>query len=140
MEYCSHIWGRSPSVSLLDDKIESKAFRLINNPVLTSPLDPPSLRRKVASLSLFYRYHYGRCSLEFANCVSPPLARPPNTRQSSFTHRNSMTVANSRISGFDECFFSSTSKLRNFLLGSVFPDSFSLSTFKRQVFHHLRGT
>ena len=55
LEYCSHIWGSSPYTSLLD-RIESKAIRLIGDPSLTSTLDPLSLRRKVASLSLFYRY------------------------------------------------------------------------------------
>ena len=52
LEYCSHIWGSSPYTSLLD-RIESKAIRLIGDPSLTSTLDP-LLRRKVASLSLFY--------------------------------------------------------------------------------------
>ena len=56
LEYCSHIWGSSPCTSLLD-RIESKAIRLIGDPSLTSTLDPLSLRRKVASLSLFYRYY-----------------------------------------------------------------------------------
>merc|ERR1712237_80106 len=42
MEYFSHIWGGSPSTSLLD-KVESKAVRLINDPNLTSSLDSLSL-------------------------------------------------------------------------------------------------
>merc|ERR1712002_519590 len=37
-----------------------------------------SLRRKVASLSLVYRYYFGRCSLELASCIPPPLERPRN--------------------------------------------------------------
>ena len=53
--YCYHIWGSSPYTSLLD-RIESKAIRLIGDPSLTLTLDPLSLRRKVASLSLFYCY------------------------------------------------------------------------------------
>ena len=54
LEYCSHIWGSSPYISLLG-RVESKAIRLIGDPSLTSTLDPLSLRRKVASPSLFYR-------------------------------------------------------------------------------------
>ena len=54
LEYCSHIWSSSPYTSFLD-RIESKAIRLIGDPPLTSTLDPLSLRRKVVSLSLFYR-------------------------------------------------------------------------------------
>merc|ERR1712120_64657 len=33
MEYCSHVWGHSPGVELLD-RVESKAFRLIASPPL----------------------------------------------------------------------------------------------------------
>merc|ERR1712120_54002 len=35
LEYCSHVWGGSSSTYLLD-RVESKAFRLINAPHLTS--------------------------------------------------------------------------------------------------------
>ena len=82
LEYCCHIWGSSPYTSLLD-RIESKAIRLIGDPSLTSTLDPLSLRRKVASLSLFYRYYFGHCSDELATCIPPPMARPRFTRQAT---------------------------------------------------------
>merc|ERR1712002_782631 len=103
----------------------------------TSSLDSLSLRRKVASLSLFYRYYFGRCSLELASCIPPPLERPRNTRQSANAHRYSVSIANSRVNSFDNCFFPSTSKLWNSLPKSVFPNSYNLSSFKRQVYHHL---
>ena len=138
MEYCSHIWGGSPSTSLLD-KVESKAIRLINNLNLTSSLDPLSLRRKVASLSLFYRYHFGHCSIELAGCVPPPLPRPRNTRQAASSHRYSVEIINSRVNCYNDCFFPSASKLWNSLPESVFPDHYNLSSFKRKVYHHLRG-
>merc|ERR1712002_881809 len=138
MEYCSHIWGGSPAVSLLD-RVESKAVRLINDPSHTSSLDSLSLRRKVASLSLFYKYYFGRCSLELANSIPPPLERPRNTRQASNARRYSVSIANSRINTLNSCFFPSTSKLWNSLPESVFPDLYNLSLFKRQVYHHLRG-
>ena len=64
LEYCSHIWGSSPYTSLLD-RAESKAIRLISDPSLTSTLDPLSLCHKVASLSLFYRYYFGYCSMNW---------------------------------------------------------------------------
>ena len=37
----------------------------VDDPSLISTLDPLSLRRKVASLSLFYHYYFGHCSDEF---------------------------------------------------------------------------
>ena len=139
MEYCSHIWGGSPSASLLD-KVESKAVRLINDLNLTSSLDPLSLRRKVASLSLFYRYYFGHCSVELLGCVPPPLRRPRNTRQASHSHRYSVEISNPRLNCCNDCFFPSTSKLWNSLPEAVFPVSYDLSSFKRKVYHHLRGT
>ena len=138
LEYCSHIWGSSPYTSLLD-RIESKAIRLIGDPSLTSTLDPLSLRRKVASLSLFYRYYFGHCSDELATCIPPPMARPRSTRQATFAHNYCVELSNARINRFSDGFFPSTSHLWNSLPSSVFPASFNLPSFKRQVYHHLRG-
>ena len=76
LEYCSHIWGSSPYNFLLD-RVESKAIRLIGDPSLTSTLDPLSLRRKVASLSLFYRCLYstsnGSATFHMAGNLCPQL-------------------------------------------------------------------
>ena len=138
LEYCSHIWGSSPYTSLLD-RIESKAIRLIGDPSLTSTLDPLSVRRKVASLSLFYHYYFGHCSDELATCIPPPMARPRSTRQATFAHNYCVELSNARINRFSDGFFPSTSHLWNFLPSSVFPASFNLPSFKRQVYHHLRG-
>ena len=139
MEYCSHIWGSSHSVSLLD-RVESKAFRLINDPSLTSSMDPLSIRRKVASLSLFYRYYFGHCSSELKDRVPGPIRRPRWTRQAAVSHRYSVDLgSNPRISRYSDCFFPSTSKLWNSLPEAVFPPSFNLPAFKRQVYHFLKG-
>ena len=135
LEYCSHVWGYSPSVSLLD-RVESKAIRLINDHSLTSSLDPLSLRRKVASLSLFYRYYFGRCSSELSERIPQPLRRPRCTRQAAISHRYSVELCNPRISRYNDCFFPSTSRLWNSLPSSVFPDSYNLASFKREVYHY----
>ena len=132
LEYCSHIWGSSPYTSLLD-RVESKAIHLISDPSLTSTLDPLSLRRKVASLSLFYRYYFDHCSDELAACIPPPMARPRSTRQATFAHNYSVELSNARINRFSDGFFPSTSHLWNSLPSAVFPAS-----FKRQVYRHLR--
>ena len=134
LEYCSHIWGSSPYTSLLD-RIEPKAIRLIGDPSLTSTLDPLSLRRKVASLSLFYRYYFGHCSEELAACIPPPMARPHSTRKAPFAHNYCVELSYARINRFSD---PSTSCLWNSLPSSVFLASINLSFFKRQVYHHLR--
>ena len=137
LEYCSHIWGSSPYTSLLD-RIESKAIRLIGDPSLTSTLDPLSLRRKVASLSLFYRYYFGHCSDELTACIPPPMARSCSTRQATFAHNYCVALSNARINRFSDGFFPSTSHLWNSLPSSVFPAYFNLPSFKWQVYRHLR--
>ena len=78
---------------------------MCGNPSLTSTLDPLSLRRKVASLSLFYRYWFGHCSDELAACIPPPMARPRSTRKATFAHNYCVELSNARINWFSDCFF-----------------------------------
>ena len=131
------ISGVLPFTSLLD-RVESKAIHLIGNPSLTSTLDPLSLRRKVASLSLFYHYYFGHCFDELAICISPPMARPCCTWQVSFAHNYCVELSNARINQFSDGFFDSTPHLWKSLPSSVFPASFNLPSLKRQAHHHLR--
>ena len=58
MEYASHILGGSTHKALLE-KVESRAFHLINSPAPTNSLQSLFARRIVASLSLYYRYYNG---------------------------------------------------------------------------------
>ena len=138
LEYCSHVWGGSTSTYLLD-RVESKAFRLINAPHLTSQLPSLELRRDVASLSIFYKYYFGRCSEELSYCVPRPKSWGRNTRLASFSHEYCVEVGNTRIDRYDSCFFPYTGNLWNTLPSSVFPSSYNLSSFKCRVYRHLRG-
>ena len=66
MEYCSHVWAGAPSYYLeLLDKLQKWICRAAG-PSLAASLEPLAHRRNVASLSLFYRYCFGRCSSELA--------------------------------------------------------------------------
>ena len=59
IEYCCHIRAGGPNCGLkLLDKLQKRIYRTVG----------PSLahRRNVTSLSLFYRYYFGRCSSELA--------------------------------------------------------------------------
>ena len=71
MDYGSHVWGGSTHTTLIN-RVESKAFRLINSSPLTDCLDSLSYRCNVSSLSIFYRYFHAECSSELANCMPPP--------------------------------------------------------------------
>ena len=137
MEYCSHVWGGSPYVRILD-RVEAKAFRLINDASSTSQLDSLSLRRRVASLTIFYKYYFGNCSEEIKSIMPPPLPRPRNTRQTSVSHNFCVRLDNARIDAFNQSFIPLTSRAWNNLPSSVFPASFNINLFKRRVCHHLR--
>ena len=74
MEYCCHIWAGSPGCYLdLLDKLQKRLCKIVG-PSLAASLEPLAHRRNVASLSLFYRYYFGRCSSELAQLVPLPFS------------------------------------------------------------------
>ena len=61
MEYCCRVWASAPSCYLqLLDKLQKRICGTVV-PSLAASLEPLAHRRNVASLSLFYRYYFGRC-------------------------------------------------------------------------------
>ena len=69
MEYCCHVWAGAPSCYLeLLDKLQKQICRTVG-PSLAASLEPLAHRRNVASLSLSYRYYFGKCSSEPAQLV-----------------------------------------------------------------------
>ena len=75
MEYCCHVQAGAPSFYLeLLDKLQNRICRTVGPSIATS-LEPLPHRRNVASLSLFYRYYFGRCSSELAQLVPLILER-----------------------------------------------------------------
>ena len=74
MEYCCHVWAGAPSCYLgLLDKLQKRICRIVG-PSLADSLEPLAHRQNVASLSLFYRYYFGRCSSELAQLVPLPFS------------------------------------------------------------------
>ena len=72
MEYCSHIWAGTGCTFLgLLDSVQRKAINLIGDCAGTRELHSLAHRRKVASLSLFYRYYNKQCSDELQSIVPP---------------------------------------------------------------------
>ena len=75
MEYCCHVWAGASSCYLdLLDKLQKRICRIVG-PSLAATLEPLAHHRIVASLSLFYRYCFGRCSSELAQLVALPFSR-----------------------------------------------------------------
>ena len=84
MEYCRLVWAGAPSCYFeLLDKLQKRAYRTVG-PSLGASLEPLTHRRKVASLSFFYRYYFGRCSSELAELVPLPQSRGRSTGYSVF--------------------------------------------------------
>ena len=82
MKYCCHVWTGAPSCYLeLLDKLQKQICRTVG-PSLAASLEPLAHRRNVASLSLFYRYYFGRCFSELAQMVPLPFSRGRSTRYS----------------------------------------------------------
>ena len=72
MEYCCNVWAGTPSCYLeLLDKLQKRICGTVG-PSLAACLEPLADRQNVASLSLFYRYYFGRCSSELAQVVPLP--------------------------------------------------------------------
>ena len=75
MEYCCLFWAGAPSCHLgLLDKLQKRICRT-GGPSFAASLEPLAHRRNMASISLFYRYYFGRCSSELAHLVSLPFSR-----------------------------------------------------------------
>ena len=128
MEYDSPIWGGSTHVLSLD-RVQRRVCRLVDAPV------PQSLqyRRRVASLSLFYRYYNGCCSTELANCLPPPLRRVCRTRQAVGAHAFAVHLSNPRLELRRNTFFCAVAPVWNELPFHVFPLTYDMGAFKRAV-------
>ena len=82
----------APSCYLdLLDKLQKWICRTVG-PSLAASLEPLAHRRNVPSLSLFYRYYFGRCSSELAQVVLLPYSRGKSTRYSDILHEFSVII------------------------------------------------
>ena len=132
MEYASHIWGGSSHTVRLE-KVESRAFRLINSLPLTDSLQSLSARRTVASLSLYYRSYNGHSSSELTSRIPPPLRRARTTRLSTQSHPFAVQLTDPRLNRYALSYMYTTGKVWNTLPSSIFPTTYDLHTFKRRV-------
>ena len=137
MEYCCHVWAGAPSCYLdLLDKLQKRICRIVG-PLLAASLEPLAHRRNVASLSLFYRYCFGRCSLELAQLVPLPFSRVRSTRYSDRFHDFSVTIPRCYEDVCVNSFFPRTAKLWNSLPIECFPLTYDVSGFKSRINRHL---
>ena len=138
MEYCSPVWGGGGSVALgLLDMIQSRAYGLINSPLLRNQLPTLQLRRDVASLSLFHRYFYGHWSDELRAIILPLLLRGQPTRDVVSAHSHSLAVPSCRTSSCKKLVLPHIVKLWNSLPNRYFPENFNLQRFKEKFYNFL---
>ena len=98
MKYCCHHWAGVPSCYLeLLDKLYKQICMTVG-PSHAAFLEPLAHRRNVTSLSLFYRYYFGRCSSEQAQLIPLPFSRGRSTRYSDILHDFSPFLNVTRIS------------------------------------------
>ena len=92
MEYCCHIWAGAPSCYLeLLDKLQKRTCKTVGTS-LGASFEPLARRRNVASLFLFYRYYFGRCSSGLSQLVLLPYSRGRSTRYSDRLHYFFVTI------------------------------------------------
>ena len=137
MEYCCHVWAGAPSCYLeLLDKLQKRICRTVG-PSLAASLEPLAHRRNVASLSLFYRYYFGRCSSELAQLVPLPYSRGRSTRYSDRLHDFSVTIPRCYKDVYVNSLFPRTARLWNSLPIECFPLTYDLSGFKSRINRYL---
>ena len=135
MEYCCHVWAGAPSCYLeLLDKLQKQICRTVGSSLAAS-LEPLAHRRNVVSLSLFYRYYFGRCSSELVQLVPFPYSRGRSTRYSDRLHDFSVTIPR-RYKDINS-FFPRTARLWNSLPIEYFPSTYDLSDFKSRINRYL---
>ena len=137
MEYCCHAWAGAPSCYLeLLDKLQKWICRTVG-PSLAASLEPLAHRRNVTSLSLFYRYYFGRCSSELGQLVPLPFFRGRSSRYSDRLYDFSVTFPRVCKDVYVSSFFPRTAKLWNSLPLECFHLTYDLSGFTSRIKRHL---
>ena len=127
MEYCCHVYAGAPSCYLeLLDKLQNRICRTVG-PSLDASLESLAHRRNVASLSLFYRYYFGRCSSEPAQLFPLPFSWGRSTRSFDRLHNFSVTIPRCYMDFYVNSFF----LIECFLL------TYNLNGFNSRINRHL---
>ena len=133
MEYCCHVWAGGTGCYLgLLDKLQKRICRTVG-PSLDASLEPLAHFQNVASLRLFYRYYFGRCSSELAQLVSLPYSRERSTRYSDRLHDFSVTIPRCYKHVYVNSFFLRTARLWNSLPIECYPLTYYLCVFKSRI-------
>ena len=114
------------------DKLQRQICRTVgNSPALC--LEPLAHCWNAASLSLFNRYYFGRCSSELTQPVLLPFSWGRSTCYSDRLHNFSVTICRCHKDVYLNSFFPNIARLRNSLPIECFPLTYDLSGFKCRI-------
>ena len=130
MEYRCHVQAGAPSCYLEFLNKPQKQTCRNDDPSLTASFVPLNHCQNVASLSLFYRYYFGRCSSELAQLVPLPFSRGRSTRYCDRLHDFSVTIPRCYRDVYVNSFFPRTATLSNSLPIECFLLTYDLNCFK----------
>ena len=137
LEYFCHVWAGAASYYLeLLDKLQKRICRTVG-PSLAASLEPLAHRRNVATLSLFCRYYFGRCSSELAQLFPLPFSRGMSTHYSDRLHDFTVTIPRCYKDVYVNSFFPRTARLWNSMPIECFPLTYNLNDVKSRINRHL---
>ena len=112
VEHC-HVCEVAPSCYLqLSDKLHKQICRIVG-PALAASLELWAFHGNIASLSLFYRYYFGRCSSELAQQVSLPYTWGRSTCEFDRLHDFSVSIPRCCKNVYVNSFFPCKARLSN---------------------------
>ena len=137
MVYCCHVWAGAPSYYLELLGMLRRWICRTAGPSPAASLEPLAHCWNVASLRLFYRYYFGRCSSEQAQLVPLPFSRGRSTCYSDRLHDFSVTIAWCYKGIYVNSSFPRAARLWNSLPIECFPLTQGHGSFKSRINRHL---
>ena len=133
MEYCCYVWAGALICYLeLLDKLQKWICRTVCHSLAAS-----LHHRNIASLSLFYRYYFGRCSSELAQLVPLPYSRGRSICYTDRLYDFSVTIPRCYKDVYINSFVPRTARLWNSLPIECFPSTYDLSGLKSRTNRYL---
>ena len=118
------------------DKLQKRIYRTVS-PSLAASFEPLADHWNIASLSLFYRYYFGRCSSELVQLVPLPYSWSRSTCYSYRLHDFSVTIFRCYKDVYVNSFVPCTARLCNSLPVECFPLTYDWNGFKSWINRHL---
>ena len=106
-------------------------------PSLAASLEPLAHHRNEASVSLFYRYYFGRCLSELAKLVPFAYSWGRSTHYSDRLHDFSVTIPRCYKGDYVNSFFPCTARLWNSLPRECFHLTYDMNGFKFRINRHI---